>query len=133
MSKQPDTSAIVAICQRTIESLNMVILFGSCNSATASSTSDLDIAVSANRVLSAEQKMALIDQLSALTGRAIDLIDLSKVGEPLLNQILTTGTRLYGSNRRYAELMMRNVIANEDFVPLQRRLIKERLDAWIRS
>ncbi|MFC6669086.1 hypothetical protein [Marinobacterium aestuariivivens] len=62
----------------------------------------------------------------------MDLIDLYDVGEPLLNQIVTTGVRVIDSDEEYARLIMRNVVANEDFVPLQQRLLKERLDAWIK-
>ncbi len=128
-----DAAALVTTCRQVIEPLRQLILFGSCASGKATSTSDLDIAVQGAHALTADEKTDLIGRLSLLTGRPVDLIDLCNTGQPLLNQILSTGVRLYGSDHHFAELMLRNVVAHEDFVPLQKRLIRERLDAWIKS
>jgi predicted nucleotidyltransferase len=122
-----------ARCTADIEGLRLAILFGSCSRETERADSDIDLAVLAKRPLSLAERESLIGQIALLTGRPVDLVDLFNVGEPLLNQILTTGTRIVGGDADFAQLMMRNVIANADFVPLQRRLLKERRDAWIRN
>jgi predicted nucleotidyltransferase len=111
--------------------LRLAILFGSCGKGTARSGSDIDLAVLAKRPLTSAERESLIGHVALLMGRPVDLVDLSSAGEPLLNQILTTGKRITGEDTEFAQLMMRNVVANADFVPLQRRLLKERRDAWI--
>lgn len=113
--------------------LQQAILFGSVAKGTATANSDIDLAVQAATSLSATLRQAIIEEVTLLTGRPVDLVDLAVVGEPLLNQIVTTGVRLLGSDTAFASLMMRNVIANADFVPLQQRLLKERLKLWINN
>jgi len=78
-----------------------------------------------------EEKIALIEELAMLTGRPIDLVDLTTVGEPLLGQILTANKRIIGDKSRYAELMLKHIYNMEDFVPYQRRILEERRQAWI--
>ena len=58
----------------------LAVLFGSMADRCARFDSDVDIAVAADRVLSAEQKMTLIGQLAERLGRPVDLIDLQTVG-----------------------------------------------------
>jgi hypothetical protein len=53
--------------------------------------SDIDLAVQMAAPLGACEKMELIANTAAATGRPIDLIDLRTVGEPLLGQILKHG------------------------------------------
>ena len=54
------------------------------------------------RRLTADEKMAIIASLAEATGCPIDLVDLRRVGEPLMGQILTHGWRLMGSDFAYA-------------------------------
>jgi len=111
--------------------IRVAMLFGSLASGEESPESDLDLAVETDRPLSAEDKMRLIGELAELTGRPVDLIDLSTVGEPLLGQILKTGKRLKGSNAAFAELIKRHLFAEADFVPHQERILAERRRAWL--
>lgn len=98
---------------------------------TARADSDLDIAVDAGRPLDAAAKARLIEMLAAATGRAVDLIDLRTVGEPLLGQILKHGCRIVGSAADQAELIRRHVFDAEDFLPYVERMLRERRRAWI--
>lgn len=75
----------------------------------------------------------MIEQLATLTGRAVDLVDLSTVGEPLLGQILKYGKRLFGSDAAYAEIGLKQVYAQADFVPYIQRTLKERRQQWLDS
>jgi len=68
-----------------------VILFGSCAKGTARPESDIDLAIKLNKPLLADKQIQLIQLISQITGRAVDLIDLQKVGEPLLSQIIKYG------------------------------------------
>jgi len=58
---------------------------------------------------------------------------LREVGEPLLGQIIAKGRRIIGSDTAYGELIAQHVYAEADFTPYQRRILKERRDAWIGS
>ena len=112
--------------------IRLAIVFGSLATGRARPDSDLDIAVAADAPLTAERKMALIAGLAGVTGRSVDLIDLKTVGEPLLGQILAGGKRLLGSDQAHAELLRRHLFDQADFLPLRKRMLRERREAWLR-
>ncbi|MEE9905128.1 MAG: nucleotidyltransferase domain-containing protein [Chlorobium sp.] len=111
--------------------IRLALLFGSLAKGTAHCESDLDLAVGADHPLDTDETMKLIADLAEALGRPVDLIDLSTVGEPLLGQIIAGGRRIVGSNTLYAELLLKHLYNQEDFVPYQRRILKERREAWI--
>jgi len=113
--------------------IELVILFGSMASGKYKQSSDVDIAVQLHEPLTSSQKKSLIEQLSLITGRPVDLIDLHKVGEPLLGQILKHGKRLQGSDAQYAELGLKHIYAQADFVPYIERTLTERREKWLNS
>ncbi len=123
------TAAIKAVLEHHPE-IETAIVFGSMAAGRARYDSDVDLAVAAQQPMSREQKIALMDDLAEATGRPVDLIDLQVVGEPLLGQILKRGKRLLGSDESFAELIMRHLIAEEDFMPYYRRILAERRRAW---
>lgn len=116
---------------RGLPNLQLALVFGSVARGAATLGSDIDVALQFTSPMTFAQREQLTQQLAMLTGRPVDLIDLSTVGEPLLNEVVTTGIRLGGTDEQFAQLMLRNVVAQADFVPLQQRLLKERRDAWI--
>lgn len=111
--------------------ISLAVLFGSLASGGARPDSDLDLAVGAATALTAAERIALIDDLAERIGRPVDLVDLARVGEPLLGQILTHGKRLLGSDERYAQLLRRHLFDNADFTPYRSRILAERRQAWI--
>lgn len=111
--------------------IRLAILFGSLAQGRATPESDLDLAVLMEAPLSAETKMALIDDLSQAVGRPVDLIDLRTTGESVLGQVLKHGVRLLGSDSDYAELIKRHLFDEADFMPYRRRILTERRQAWI--
>lgn len=113
------------------DDIDLAIVFGSVASGQADSDSDVDVAVKTGTSLDVDRKMRLIEGIAMATGRPVDLIDLRKVGEPLLGQILRHGQRVVGSHSEYAELALRHVYANEDFVPYLERMLEERRQTWI--
>ena len=113
--------------------IELAILFGSMVAGNYTSHSDVDLAIHQNKPLTASQKKELIEQISLITGRSVDLIDLHKVGEPLLGQILNYGKRLQGSNTQYAELGLKHAYAQADFMPYIERTLKERRNKWLNS
>lgn len=106
------------------------MLFGSLAAGHASAASDVDVAVQAVRPLDAAQKIALVGDIAAATGRAVDLIDLRRAGEPLLGQIVAHGRRVLGSDEAFARLVSRHLLDAADFLPLANRLLAERRQAW---
>ena len=113
--------------------LELVVLFGSMARGNANAESDLDIAVQADQALSAERKMQITEALALAFNRPIDLIDLNTVGQPLLSEIIAEGKRIQGSNADWGQLIFRNIMDNEDFVPLQKRILRERRRSWLNS
>jgi predicted nucleotidyltransferase len=111
--------------------LELAIVFGSVALGAERADSDVDLAVQGMHALDACQKLALVGDLSEATGRAVDLIDLRTVGEPLLGQILTHGRRLLGSDEAYGRLLSRHLIDAADFLPCAQRIVDERRRAWI--
>lgn len=118
---------------RQQEDISLAILFGSLSTGNVHQESDIDIAIEKKQPLSAEEKVELISQLALLTGRAVDLVDLSTAGEPILGQILKHGKRLIGTDTAFAEIALKNLYAQEDFVPYIERTLKERRQQWLAS
>lgn len=113
--------------------LRLAIVFGSVAKGTAQFDSDIDVAVWGRTPLAQAQHNALIRDMAHLTGRPVDLIDLHRVGEPLLGQILRHGRRIFGSDQDMASLMQRHVYATEDFVPGVQHMLEQRNQQWLRS
>ena len=111
--------------------VSLAVLFGSVAMGRQRHNSDLDIAVSANQPLTANEKIAIISALAECTGRPIDLIDLNVVAEPLLGQVVRHGRRILGSDTLYGKLISRHLFEQADFMPYRARLLAERRLAWI--
>lgn len=111
--------------------LRVALLFGSAARGDLRPSSDLDVAVLADRELDPEQKRELIEGLARLSGRAVDVVDLATAGEPLLGRILADGKRLFGTDEDYARLVVRDLMDKADFLPYQQRILEERRRKWI--
>lgn len=111
--------------------IRLALLFGSLAKGTFHRESDLDIAVCALRPLKVQEKIVLIEELAEAIGRPVDLVDLSTVGEPLLGQILSGGRRILGDDASYADLVLKHLYNQADFVPYQKRILQQRRTAWI--
>ena len=124
------SEALRGVLERHPE-LELAIVSGSVASGSARADSDLDLAVSTGRPLSTEARIALIEELAAATGRPVDLVDLTRAGEPLLGEIVSNGQRLRGSDEAYASLVTRHLLDKADFLPYRDRILAERRQAWI--
>jgi predicted nucleotidyltransferase len=111
--------------------IELAIVFGSVARGEARRDSDVDVAVQLSTPLGADEKMQLIADIAAATGRPVDPIDLRAIGEPLLGQILKHGRQVRGAAVDLAPLMQRHVYAMEDFMPYVERMLEERKQAWI--
>mgnify|MGYP003350220389 FL=1 len=113
-------------------SIVIAILFGSLAAGRAHRESDLDLAIESDAPLTPELRIQLIDELAVALGRPVDLIDLSRTHNPLLQQILIHGQRVICHDRtRYAELIRRVAYEEADVMPYYRRILAERREAWI--
>ena len=110
--------------------VELAVLFGSIALGRQRPDSDLDIAVSAHRALTAAEKIAIIEALAERTGRPVDLVDLKVVAEPLLGQIVRHGRRLLGSDSAYGQLISRHLFEQADFMPYRARVLADRRAAW---
>ena len=114
-----------------IPAIRLAIVFGSVADNRETANSDIDLAVLMDASIDANQNIQIIEALASATGRAIDLIDLRTVGQPLLGQIVTNGERIVGNDTRYARLITKNLFDQADFLPYRNRILDERRHAWI--
>lgn len=117
----------------TFHNVELAILFGSAANERLSKTSDLDIAISSRIPLTAEVKWEIIQELANKLGRPVDLIDLKNASPLLTAEIIKNGKRLLGANTCYSEFLSRHIMDYEDFAPLQKRILKERRERWIKQ
>lgn len=111
--------------------LRLAIVFGSVAAGTESSHSDVDVAVLSDAALTLDERLRLVAALADATGRAVDLVDLARVGEPLLGQVLRGGVRVLGEPALHAQVLSRYLLDAADFGSLIERLQRERRRAWI--
>ncbi len=109
----------------------LALLFGSIAKGNANPESDIDLAVAANHPLTVNEKMQLIAELAQITGRPVDLVDLTTAGEPLLGQIIAHGKKIVRDDALYAEMINRHLLNQADFMPYKRRILEERRRKWI--
>jgi len=111
--------------------IQQAILFGSLARGEAYIESDIDLAVALDHVLDADEKMRMVEDIALVMGRAVDLIDLRMVGEPLLGQIVQHGKQLVGNASMFGDLLSRHIFEQADFMPYRQRILDARRNAWI--
>jgi len=111
--------------------LKLAILFGSQAMGNATGSSDIDLALLSDAPISSSKKLQLVEQIGAKFGRPVDIVDLFFAAEPVLGQVFK-GKRLLGDDVTYARLLTKHLINTADFVPLQKRILTERRNAWIK-
>lgn len=109
----------------------LAILFGSQAMGNATRDSDIDLALLSDAPISSSKKLQLVEQIGAKFGRPVDIVDLFFAAEPVLGQVFK-GKRLLGDDETYARLLTKHLINTADFVPLQKRILTERRNAWIK-
>lgn len=132
MKTAGSTSEIESISKilKAFPYLTLAILFGSVATNTAHFESDIDLGVQANRALTTEQKIDIIEAIADATGRAVDLIDMQTAGIPIMSEVIK-GKRLLGSDEAFATVCTRHLVDAADFLPIIKRTLKERRDAWL--
>ena len=112
--------------------IQLVIMFGSLSRDSGRVDSDLDLAVAGTSVLTAQQKIDLVEDLALVIGRPVDLIDLRSAEGLILAQALTTGRIIYCIDRSlYAELIIKMLYNQADMMPYRKLILEKRRKAWI--
>lgn len=128
-----DVLARLADAFGTEPDVQLAIAFGSLARGDARFDSDVDVAVLTDPPLTSDRRTRLMDLVAAVTGRAVDLVDLRAAGVPLLRSVLREGRELVRTDAAaYGRLVARMVADAEDLLPLQQRLLEERRARWIR-
>ena len=71
--------------------IQLAIVFGSYAKETQMEQSDMDVAIQLPEPMTSKQKLNYIGKLQGHTSAEIDLVDLHRVGQPLLSQIIFPG------------------------------------------
>lgn len=122
----------LAAVLRPFPGLRLALLFGSLARGTAGGASDIDLAILADRPLDADLRVAITGAVAERFGRAVDLVDLYAVPEPITGEALG-GRRLLGDDAAQGELLYRHLCNVADFLPLRNRILDERRRAWTGS
>lgn len=110
-----------------LERFDIVIVFGSQVSESARPGSDIDIALAGKQTLSTDEKVSLINSLSKLTGKEIDLIDLNAVSGAILKEVLTKGRFIVARDLNLKAWLIRKMLYNQaDMMPYTERILRER-------
>lgn len=114
--------------------IRLAFAFGSVATGRAGYDSDIDVAVLASKPLTTDRLMALTREITMLTGRPVDLVDLRVAGPLIGQQVLREGKLLVRrSQAELGEFISRTIIDAADFLPPRNRAIRERLDRWIQE
>ncbi len=112
--------------------LELVMLYGSIARGSARQDSDIDVAVLAPSSLSPDARLAMAAALSRALGRPADVLDLSTAHGTILAEVLSHGLRLHMTSRAAYEGLLRRLVYEEaDFMPLYRRLLRERRESFL--
>lgn len=111
--KQRDLQGLVDALRRS--GVVYAVLFGSAARGELRADSDIDIAVAAEGPLSSEMRYGIIDAISGISGRPIDLVDLKTARGVLLARALQGRELFCDSVRAKGDALFRRVsVAEED-------------------
>src|SRR5690348_11611892 len=89
-----------------LKDFDIVIIFGSAARGKLTPNSDLDVAIAGRKRLTIDEKVSLINGLSKLVGREVDLVDLNQVSGAILKEALTKGKFIRSDDPELRALLM---------------------------
>jgi len=108
-------------------SVELAIVYGSFARGAEKAGSDLDLAIAGGLPFDAEFKVSLMNDLSLALKREIDLIDLSQASGTVLKEAMCKGVVILNRDHlRYAHILTRMLLDEEDFQKGRARLMKQR-------
>jgi uncharacterized protein len=109
-------------------------IYGSFATEKARSNSDLDFAVAATHLLSFEEKANLAEQIAALVGREVDIVDLRDARGVIFSEISRDILWLCKKDEDlWIELLKRQLIEEADFTPLRERLLQKKRERFLKG
>ena len=112
--------------------IKLAMVYGSAVGGRTRPDSDIDVAVLYENALSIDERLSLIDSLSLICSREIDLVDMHGLNGEILRQILCKGRILVKSDSvAYYNIAQRMIYNEADFMPLVRRAQKERIRRFL--
>ena len=107
--------------------IDLMIIFGSRAKGRERPNSDLDLAVWRSSKWSVDFHRECVEQITAFMPTAIDLIDLSKIDGPLLQEILCSGKKIYQQqDHLLGVLYVRLMDWRTDFMPAWENMVDQR-------
>lgn len=114
------------------KSLECVVLYGSFARGQPHKESDIDLAFAAKTgPLPAEDYLKILSQISSLTDRKVDLADLHKSHPPFLQEVFRDGVWFKKNNKVYFNILRRCLYEVEDFLPLRKKILEEKLKRFV--
>jgi predicted nucleotidyltransferase len=128
----PRISSVIQALQQD-DRVQVASIFGSVAQDRARPGSDLDIAVAGPRVLTVDERAELMLKLSRLAGREVDLVDLNDSAGPILQEALCRGRIVLRKDPEVlARILKRMWLDEADFMPLYRRILRERREEFLK-
>ena len=107
--------------------IDLMIIFGSRAKKRERPDSDLDLGVWHSSKWSVDFHRECVEQITDFMPTAIDLIDLSKIDGPLLQEILCNGNKIYQhQDHLMGVLYVRLMDWRTDFMPAWEDMLKQR-------
>jgi len=113
--------------------LKLVVIFGSFASGKNKKDSDLDIAILGSKDVSLKEQINLINELSRVFNRNIDLSVLNKANPLLLFEASKNSILLYGSREDFLKFKLYAFNAYNDYAPyfeMEQNLNKKIINAY---
>ena len=101
-----DKNRLTQVIKNLIPEVRLVYLFGSQGDGSATSASDIDIAVLPAKKLDAVARFDLEQTLAIELSHDVDLVDLLTASTVLQNQVIRHGELLFGSDNEQAKFEM---------------------------
>ncbi len=97
--------------------LNLVVIFGSFANGKQREDSDLDIAVLGDKEISFNEQIGLINELSLIFNKNIDLSVLNRANPLLLFQVSQNSVIIYGSHEEFLKFKLYAFNVYNDYAP----------------
>jgi predicted nucleotidyltransferase len=102
--------------------VELALLYGSFAEGKINEASDIDIAVHTKEEASLERLIDFRIEISALTHREIDILDLRKAEGIILCQVMKQGINVKKNNMLFAHYNLKAIYFHEDFLPAVRMM-----------
>lgn len=132
--REPERDAVIASLETYFadqQDVTLAILFGSVAKGTHTPASDIDVAIHTEPPADISRLIDIRTELSLLTRREVDLVDLHQADGIILTRILSHGVRIKDNPNLYASYNLKAIYFNEDYLPLLRRMQKAHIERFI--